>query len=111
MSAAKLSDATSTIATRLAVEELVYVDNSSRTHPYVLDPAKLSALENFRREIGEELYEFNVTLMYRGEEEHALGPRGPTQPEDRMSGVLVLSVGLFENNRHLPAKLRVVAWR
>ena len=109
--AARLSDATSMISTRLAVEELAYVDGSGETHVYVIDPARLDVLENFRHEIGEELYEFNVSRLYKAGEERVIGPRGPPQPENKINSSLVIAVALFENGRYLPAKLKVITWR
>jgi len=49
---AEISDTTSAIATRLTVDELVYVDSDGNLHMYTIDPAKLDNIPTFTLEIG-----------------------------------------------------------
>lgn len=107
---AELSDATSAIVTRLSVEELAHVDNDGKLHMYALDPAKLEGLPT-RWEIGGENFDFQVTVSYGGGDEHVLGPYGSIPPEGKERCSLAVACALCENNRFLPAKLSVIAWR
>ena len=107
---ALLSDSTSSIATHLALNELVYTDATGTLRPYVIDPAKLPSLANFKRTVGGENFEFQVSVLYMGENE-PLGPYGPALPEEEMNCTLILSATIFENDRYLPAKIKVIAWR
>lgn len=109
--AALLSDVTSSIATHLVLEELVYVDSVGKPSAYVIDPVKLGSLTKFKRGVGGENYGFRVSLSYRSGMEHVLGPYGTAPPADRPNCTLVVGAALFENNRLLPAKFEVVAWR
>ena len=111
---ALLSDSTSSIATHLALDKLAYVDVAGITHPYVVDETKLLQLENqpenyFRRAVGGENFEFQVSMLYM--QENVLGPYGPALPEEKMNCTLIFAAALFENGRYLPAKIKVMAWR
>ncbi len=107
---AELSDATSAIATRLSVEELAYVDNDETLHMYTIDPAKLEGLST-RREFGGENFDFQVSVRYEVGGERVLGPYGLMPPEGKARGSLAVACVLNENDRFLPAKLEVIAWR
>jgi hypothetical protein len=111
-SLAKLSDATSTIMTHLAVDELAYVDESDNSkYSYVIDPGKL---ENFvfTAEFGGDNFEFQVTVHYKlGDNEQELGPYGSALPNDNTTNCsLTAACALWSNDRFLPSKLSVVAW-
>lgn len=104
---ALLSDSTSSIATHLALDRLAYVDAAGTSHPYVIDVAKLSSLENMYT-VGGENFEFQVSML------SMLGDNlsyGPALPAEKMNCTLIFAVTLFENGRYLPAKIEVMAWR
>lgn len=109
--AALLTDATSSVASHLAIDELAYTNPAGETNTYIIDPVKLGSLTNFRRVIGGENYEFQISLFYKSSEEHVLGPYGAAPPEGRPNCTLEVAAAIFENNHPLPAKLEVVAWR
>ena len=111
--AALLTDATSSMASHFAVDELAYTNPAGETSVYIIDPAKLSSLTDFKRGIGGENYEFQISLSYESSEEHVLGPYpyGAAPPEGRPNCTLEVAAAVFENNHPLPAKLKVVAWR
>lgn len=102
---AELTDATSTIATKLAVDELAYVDGAGNKYSYVLDPGRLENL-TFEREIGGENFEFQISLCYGGENRTF----GPAPPENMTNCSLVLACSLWLNDRFQLAKLGVIAW-
>ena len=106
---AVLSDSTSSILTRLAVEELAHADGSG-VHPYVVNPLKLQALEDFELEIGGENFGFQVSVSYSELGELTLGPYGPMPPEGRTTCAISAAVALLDNGHLVPAKLKVVAW-
>jgi len=110
---ALLSDSTSSIVTHLALDEreLAYIDATGTPRPYVIDPAKLPLLTNFRRTVGGDNFEFQVSVLYMHENECVLGPYGPTLQEEKMNCTLIFAATIFENDRYLPAKIKVVAWR
>jgi hypothetical protein len=107
---ALLSDSTSSITTHLALDELAYVDATGTSHPYVIDEAKLQSLESFKQAVGGENFEFQVSVLYMGENE-PLGPYGPALPKEKMNCTLIFAASLFQNGRYLPAKITVMAWR
>jgi len=102
---AELTDATSTIATQLAVDELAYVDGAGNKYSYVLDPGKLENL-TFEREIGGENFEFQISLCYESENRTF----GLAPPENRTNCSLVVACSLWLNDRFQLAKLGVIAW-
>ena len=104
---AKLTDATSSIVTKLAVDELAHVDGTGNKSSYVLDPNKLENLA-FRREVGGENFEFQISLWYQGRENSTFGP---TPPENRTNCSLIVACSLWFNNRFQLAKFGVIAWR
>jgi hypothetical protein len=108
---ALLSDSTSSIATHLTLDELAYVDATGTSHPYVVDAAKLSSLGDFRRKVGGDNFEFQVSVFYMRENECVLGPYGSTLPEEKMNCTLIFAATIFENDRYLPVKIKVIAWR
>jgi len=103
---AKLTDATSSIVTQLAVDELAHVDETGNKHSYVLDPDKLENL-TFKRKIGGENFEFQVSLGYQGSENRTFGP---APSENRTNCSLVAACSLWLNDRFQLAKLGVIAW-
>ena len=107
---AELSDATSSIATRLSVDELAYVDNGGKLHMYTLDPSKLEGL-SAQWEIGGENFEFQVSVRYEAGGERVLGPYGSIPPEGKARCSFTVANALYENDRFLPAKLSVIVWR
>jgi len=102
---AKLTDATSAIVTQLAVDELAHVDEGNK-YSYVLDPDRLENL-TFRREIGGENFEFQISLCYHGSENLTFGP---APPENKTNCSSVVACSLWLNDRFLLAKLGVIAW-
>jgi septation ring formation regulator EzrA len=110
-SLAKLSDATSTIMTHLAVDELAYVDESDSKHSYIIDLSKLENLV-FAAEFGGDNFEFQVTVNYKlGDNEQELGPYGSVLPNDNTTNCsLTAACALWSNDRFLPAKLSVIVW-
>ena len=111
-SLAKLSDATSTIVTHLAVDKFAYVDETDNDkHSYVLDPNKLENLI-FTIEFGGDNFELQVTVHYKlGDDEQELGPFGSALPNDNTTNCsLTAACALWSNDRFLPAKLKVTVW-
>jgi len=111
-SLANLSDATSTIMTHLAADELAYIDETDNSkHSYVIDPCKLENLV-FTAEFGGDNFEFQVTVHYRlGDDEQELGPYGLALPNDNTTNCsLTAACALWSNGRFLPAKLSVIVW-
>jgi hypothetical protein len=105
---AELSDATSAIATRLTVDELAYVDGSGRLYMYTIDSAKLDDLSTFTLEIGGDNFSYQMSVSYLG---GGGGTYGLTPPEGRTRCSLAVGCAIYEDNRFLPAKLSVIAWR
>ena len=103
---AKLTDATSSIVTQLAVDELAHVDETGDKYSYVLDPGMLENL-TFRREIGGENFEFQISLCHQGSENRTFGP---APPENRTNCSLIVACSLWSNDRLQLAKLGVIAW-
>jgi len=103
---AELTDATSAIVTQLAVDELAHVDETGNKYSYVLDPNMLENL-TFRREIGGENFEFQISLGYQVSENNIFGP---ALPENRTNCSLVVACLLWLNDRFQLAKLGVIAW-
>ena len=101
-----LSDATSSIATHLSLEELAYTDGAGEKHPYVLDPAKLVSIDNFERKVGGKNFEFNLFLDDFKENKSV----GENLPEGKAGAVLVLPCSIYENTRYMPGKMRVTVW-
>lgn len=108
---AELSDTTSAIATRLTVDELAYVDSDGNLHMYTIDPAKLDNIPTFTLEIGGDNFGYQISVSYLGEGEGTFGPYGLTPPKGRTRCSLAVGCALYQNNRFLPAKMSVIAWR
>ena len=107
---AALGDATSSMVTKLALDEFAFEDQAG-VHAYVIDPTKLEELENFTRPIAGDNYSFNVELSYRSASEVLLGPYGGTPPTGVTTVSLAVPVTVYENGRLLEGKLRVMMWR
>ena len=106
----RLSDATSSIITRLATNDLAWVDEEGARHCYVLDTNLLESLQ-FERSIGGDNFMLQVTISYcAGGSEVTFGPVGSEPPEDRMTCSLVVPVALWHSGRSIPAQLGVVVW-
>jgi len=103
---AELTDATSSIVTQLAVDELAHVDETGNKYSYVLDPDRLENL-TFRREVGRENFEFQISLDYQGSENRTFGP---APPENKTNCSLMVACSLWSNDRLQLAKLGVIAW-
>lgn len=107
---ARLSDATSAIVTRLAIDELTYVDNFGNRYSYVIDPGKLENIA-FIREVGGDNFEFRISVHYMREDgEYIFGPYGIAPPEGKTNCSLTVACTIWSNDRLLPAKLGVIAW-
>jgi len=105
-SLAELTDATSSIVTQLAVDELAHVDETGNKYSYVIDPDRLENL-TFKREVGGENFEFQISLGYQGSENRTFGP---APPENRTNCSLVVACSLWLNDRFQLAKFGVIAW-
>lgn len=104
-----LSDATSSIATKLTTKDLVWVDEEGVRHPHLLDPAKLENADKSHRLAGEN-FTFRTSIVYfEDNSEREIGPYGDNLPEDRMRCSLSVPVALRKPNP-IPAKLKVVVW-
>lgn len=107
LSAVGLVDATTSITNHLVLYTLAY-ESGGNVQEYVIDPAKIISIEDFRQEIGGENFEFQLTLFYStGERENY----GPAPAEGKAVAALFVPVSLHENNRVEFAKLGVKAWR
>lgn len=106
----KLSDSTSSIATRLSVQDLAWIDEDDERHPYILDNNSLTNLE-FTRILGGDNFAFRIRIFYltSGVEDN-LGPYGLEPPSDRMTGSLTMPASLYWKGSITPAKLRVIVW-
>lgn len=103
-----LSDATSSIMTSLATQEMVWVDGNGDTHPYILDSEKLKNL-NYSKVLGGENFAFQATITYLQDNNvEEIGPYGENPPENRLICSLSASVTLYEGRK--PVKLKVVSW-
>lgn len=107
---AALGDAASSVATKLALDELAFEDRAGK-HAYVVDPAKLGELDNFTYSIGGDNYSFNVELSYRSANEVKLGPYGETPPAGGTMVSVAIPTAVYENARLLEGKLKVLTWR
>ncbi|KXB09237.1 hypothetical protein AKJ46_00710 [candidate division MSBL1 archaeon SCGC-AAA833K04] len=106
----ELSDSTSSIATRLSVQDLAWVDEDGEKHPYVLDNGSLTNLE-FTRILGGDNFAFRVQIFYMASSvEDNLGPYGLEPPSDRMTGSLTMPTSLYWKGSITPAKLSVTVW-
>ena len=106
-SLAKLTDATSSIVTQLAVDQLAHVDETGKKYSYALDMVRLENLK-FESEIGGENFEFQISISYQGSENRRFGPE---PPENSTNCSLIVACSLWSNNRFQLAKLCVIAWR
>jgi hypothetical protein len=102
----RLSDATSSIVTRLATDDLAWTDDESIPHSYVLDADLLDNLES-KRSLGGDNFAFQVSIFsqVKNFENFGLEP-----PEGRMTCSLVVPAALRHLGGVLPARLEVVAW-
>ncbi len=102
----RLSDATSSIVTRLATDDLAWTDDEGIQHSYVLDADLLEDLES-ERSLGGDNFAFQVSIFsqFGNFENFGLEP-----PEGRMTCSLVVPASLRHVGRVTPARLEVVAW-
>jgi hypothetical protein len=102
----RLSDATSSIVTRLATDDLAWTDDEHIPHSYVLDADLLDNLES-KRSLGGDNFAFQVSIFsqVKNFENFGLEP-----PEGRMTCSLVVPAALRHLGGVLPARLEVVAW-
>lgn len=102
----RLSDATSSIVTRLATDGLAWTDDESIPHSYVLDADLLDNLE-YKRSLGGDNFALQVSIFSQVEnfENFGLEPS-----EGRMTCSLVVPAALRYLGGVLPARLEVVAW-
>ncbi len=103
-----LSDATSSIVTKLATQELAWRDSEGNSHPYVVDEDKLSSLNSEQNLAGENFAYQTEIKIYQDNQEKTIGSKGPNPPEGRMTSAVSVAVTLLEGRK--PAKLEVVAW-
>jgi hypothetical protein len=106
-SLAKLTDATSSIATQLAVDQLAHVDETGAKYSHVIDLARLENL-TFKSEIGGENFEFQISINYQGSENLRFGPE-PAENSTNCS--FIVGCSLWSHNRFQLARLGVIAWR
>lgn len=106
----ELSDATSSIATRLTTQNLARVDADGIIHPYELNADLLDNLR-FEQVLGDDNFEYQASISYLagGEKENKI-EYGPEPPGNQTISALSLPVGLYEEGIVLPAKLKVIAW-
>jgi hypothetical protein len=107
LSTVGLVDATTSITNHLVLYTLAH-ESGGNVQEYVIDSAKITAVENFRQEIGGENFEFQLTLFY------STGHRknyGPAPAEGKAVAAFLTPVVVYENNRFEFAKLGVKAWR
>lgn len=102
----RLSDATSSIVTRLTTDDLAWVDDKGIQHSYVLDAGLLGYLK-FERSMGGDNFAFQVSIISRNGDFENFGPE---PPEGRMTCSLTVPAALWHIGGILPARLRVVAW-
>lgn len=102
----RLSDATSSIVTYLATDDLAWTDDEDIQHSYVLDPDLLENLES-KRSLGGDNFAFQASIFSQigNFENFGLEP-----PEGRMSCSLVVPAALRHLGKILPARLEVIAW-
>ena len=108
LSTAGLVDATTSITNHLVLYNLAH-ESGGNVREYVIDPGKISSLDNFRQEIGGENFGFQLTLFYNTGEN--LGPCGPAPLEGKAVATFLAPVVVYENNRLEPANLEVKVWR
>ena len=109
-SVSSLADSTTSIVTRLSIQDLAWVDSLGDVHHYEVDPDKLDDL-TYQSNLGGVNVEFNVELSYKDSGvEQTLGPYGPTVPEGRMASALNVPVAVQSSGRTIPAILKVRAW-
>ncbi|MBS3815174.1 MAG: hypothetical protein KGY45_01275 [Hadesarchaea archaeon] len=107
----KLSDTTSSIATRLSIKDLAWIDEEGKENPYILDNDSANNL-TYSSTLGGENYAYRIQISYiKNEEKESLGPYGPEPPEEVMTGSLTVPTSLYYKGSIIPAKLKVTTWR
>ncbi len=102
----RLSDATSSIVTRLATNDLAWTDDKGVQHSYVLNADLLERLE-FKRSLGGDNFAFQVSIFSKHGDFENFGPRPPV---GRMTCSLIAPAALWHVDRVVPARLKVVTW-
>lgn len=106
----ELSDATSSIATRLATQGLARVDAGGTVHPYEVNADLLDNL-SFEQVLGGDNFEYQVSISYlAGGATENTSKYGPEPPGNQTISALSLPVGLYKEGSVFPAKLKVIAW-
>ncbi len=103
-----LSDATSSIVTNLATQELVWVDSEGNSHEFILDNDELSTIDNTLTIAGENFTYQTKIITQQDNQEKTIGSKGPKPPEERMTSSVSVAITLLDGRR--PARLEVVAW-
>lgn len=106
----ELSDAASSVATRISTDQATWVGEGSREHDYVLDPQLLEN-GNYIWNLGGENYASRVEVKYGDNLGNTFGPYGREGPGDKMANALSIPVVVRTKGRYLPAKLKVIIWR
>lgn len=106
----ELSDASSSIVTRLSTDRLAWTDAKGNQHQYVLDEEKFDNL-SYIWTLGGEDYASQVSIAYGEGLENEIGPYGSGPPQDRMTSALRVPVALKRGGKKVPAQLRVIVWR
>lgn len=105
----ELSDATSSIATRLATQDLARVDAGGTIHPYEVNADLLDNL-SFEQVLGGDNFEYQVSISYLAGGATENTDDGSEPLENQTRSALSLPVGLYKEGSVLPAKLKVIAW-
>ncbi len=108
---AYLSDATTSIATKLTSEKLAWNDEEDVLHPFVLDSDKLDNL-NYAMIVAGENFVFQVQIIYlKNGSEEVIENFGKSVPSDETTCALSLPATLYRRGLIVPAKLKVISWR
>jgi hypothetical protein len=107
VSTAQLIDACSSVANRLVLQDLAYVQGSS-VREYVVDPSRTAVLP-FCLTLGGDNYSYSLTISIFGGEN--TGFLGPQPPLGRAVASLILPVVVFDNFRFEPGLVEVRTWR
>ena len=106
----RLSDATTSLATRLTSQELAWVDDEGNRHPFVLDASKLDGLKRNYRLPGENLG-FRASIIFlEDNSEHEIIQFSSDLPDERMRCSLSLPATIRLERGIRPAKLKVISW-
>lgn len=106
----ELSDASSSIVTRLSTDQLAWTDDDGNQHQYVLDEGPFDDL-SYIWALGGENYASQVLIRYGDDLKNKIGPHGFEPPSNRMTSALEVPVALRRGGKTTPAQLKVVVWR